>query len=159
MIDLIVAHPMFNKEKSRYIDAIFASIYMDDINIFRKLLSLFGNDVNLIGNNGESLLYFSIYMRTNNITNEILNNVNFDSEKSQIVSSFMKAGLFITSPTNGSNYRNEKSVFTTPVFGTPRLWLPNDIFHDARQAPVNPAAGAGGGVFAFAQNMTLIDQM
>ena len=31
IIDEIVSKPSFDKEKSRYIDAIFASIYVDDI--------------------------------------------------------------------------------------------------------------------------------
>ena len=34
MIDEIVSHPSFNKGKSCYVDAIFASIFKNDINIF-----------------------------------------------------------------------------------------------------------------------------
>ena len=89
MIDLIVNQPSFDKDKSRYVDAIFASVFMNDIDIFTKLLNLFGSDVNLISNDGKSLLYFSIYMRTGDITTSILNNNSFDSKKSQIVLSFI----------------------------------------------------------------------
>lgn len=128
MIDEIVSHPLFNKEKSCYVDALFASIYMNDINIFHKLLSLFGNDVNLIGNDGHSLLYFSVFMNTNEITTDILNNQSFDSQKSQLVSAFMKAGLFYhcdETYETGEIIKIKKNM-PLAVFGTPRFGLPNN---------------------------------
>lgn len=145
LIDSIVSHPSFDRNKSRYIDAIFASVYMNEIDIFRKLLTLFGDDVNIIGNSGESLLCFSIYMRTSAITTEILNNNTFDEKKSQILEAFFIAGCFNLTSRNASNIKNLKANFPFPQFGTPRMGLPN---HDINIVPPAPPGPIGGPIGA-----------
>lgn len=90
-IDLIINHPSFDPVKSQVKSALFASVKKGNINIFKTLLSILNNDVNILSQTQESLFSYSIRCKSESIIEEIINNKKFDPNKVDIVSAFIKA--------------------------------------------------------------------
>lgn len=89
---MIINHPLFDPVKSLAKECIFLCCKNDDtstnIDIFRKLIKIYNNDVNLVDSFGKSLFEISINNNQTNITEEIINNENFYMKKSNFLSNF-----------------------------------------------------------------------
>lgn len=89
MIDLIVHHPSFDKNKSKIINALIQSIKYDKFEAFKFLLGVLNDDVNICDSNGLSLLYYSCRYLNVKVLDYIINAEKFDSKKSNILESFI----------------------------------------------------------------------
>ena len=66
-LKLIINHPSFNAVKSQVKTAIFTAVRYDQIEIFRELLPLVNNDVNISFQNGDSLLTYAVISKSDDI--------------------------------------------------------------------------------------------
>ena len=91
-IDLIINHPSFDKIKSHLAIAIMVSIKKKNINIFRKLLQVINNNVNIYVTDYARLplLTFALDQQSDEIVTEILESPNFNHDRDIIQSSFEK---------------------------------------------------------------------
>ena len=98
MIELIIKHPSFDKIRSQLKKSIFLTAENDQIEIFRKLISIEDNDVN-ISTATKSLLDAAVQNLSRNVITEILMNPKFDSKLNDLQSIFIgavtKYGTFI----------------------------------------------------------------
>ena len=90
-VHLIIQQPTFDKVKSQLKTAILFSVENNEIEIFKELIQLVDNDVNMSDFEGKSLLFHSIAHASDDIMTEILNHPNFDSKKSDILSAFIES--------------------------------------------------------------------
>ena len=88
LIDLIINHQSFDKEKSLAKIALFNSTSCD-IEIFKKFLSIFENDVNILGENGQSLLVSAAKNKNKEVVQFLLNDPNFDCNKNEIIYAYV----------------------------------------------------------------------
>ena len=90
LIELIVNHQSFDKEKSLARLALFYSTSRDcDIEIFIKLLSIFEKDVNILDENGQSLLVSAVTNKNKKVVQFLLNDPNFDCNKNEILYAYV----------------------------------------------------------------------
>ena len=73
-IDLILNHPLFDKEKSNIFDALLISIKNNDVVIFNKLIDIYSK-TNI--NRGEEILLYAIQHSSNEIIKAINDNQKF----------------------------------------------------------------------------------
>lgn len=95
LIDLIINHPSFDKNKSQIERAIKFSIENRNIEIFRKLMKLVDDDVNLCNSTGSSLLVHAVHFSNGDVIDYILNNDQFDSKGSNILKGFVDIYAFL----------------------------------------------------------------
>lgn len=91
MVDFIINHPSFDKNKSLIKAAIVNSVKNKNFEIFKKLLNVVNNDVNICSVSGYSLLFLAVYYLNIQVLDFILENEKFDSKKSDILKSFVAA--------------------------------------------------------------------
>ena len=114
-VDLIINHSSFDKVKSQLKTAFFFAVEARENDIIRKLSKISDEYPNIIDGNGKSLLYYCIYCSNYEIIDEILNDPNFDSEKSDILSCFVISYTHIhDNDQNGNNPNNHNNRFNTP---------------------------------------------
>ncbi|KAK8837461.1 hypothetical protein M9Y10_036458 [Tritrichomonas musculus] len=90
-IDFIINHPTFDKDKSDIVTAIFVAAEKNNIDIFRKLIKLIDNDIDIENQQGESLLVVAAKNLSGAILDELFNDCHFDPAKCQIVNAFIKS--------------------------------------------------------------------
>ena len=89
MIDLIINHSSFDKNKSLIDVAIAKAVYSNNVEIMRKLLELNNNDINIFDTDGNNLLKYAVMNENEEVLLELLNNENFDSKKFNLVQAFV----------------------------------------------------------------------
>ena len=90
LIDLIVNHHSFDKEKSLAKIALFNSTSCNcDIEIFKKFLSIFENDVNILDENGLSLLISATKNENKEVVHFLLNDPKFDCNKNEVLYAYV----------------------------------------------------------------------
>ena len=133
-IDLIIKHPSFNPIKSQVKVAMFASVNTKNLNVFRTLLSIVGNDVNIRSQSEETLLSYSIRCKCEEITEEIINDKSFDCQKNDIVKSFLQTFTFNEPeenqyPEERNQYANNYRVLFDASLKTMDLLYQYDVKH------------------------------
>lgn len=83
-IDLIINHPSFDKDKSNINQAIFIAAEQNYTDIYKKLIKLINDDVNIY-NNGEHLLIVASSRLSYEIVDEIINNNKFEPKNDQLI--------------------------------------------------------------------------
>lgn len=92
LAELIINHHSFDPSKSKIKSCLFNSVISKNLNLFRFLLKMNGNEVNIKNAENISLLGCAASIRNNEeILNEILSNDNFDPVKSDITASFLNS--------------------------------------------------------------------
>ncbi|KAK8880443.1 hypothetical protein M9Y10_003117 [Tritrichomonas musculus] len=113
LVDMIVKHPLFDPVKSQVNEAIFASVENNSTDIFEYLLKLVNNDVNIYNQRHQSLLFYTIICDNKEFFSKILNSDTFDSHKSDILDSFIKASYLNCDFTNQD--QNRKIEFSARI--------------------------------------------
>ncbi|KAK8836079.1 hypothetical protein M9Y10_040035 [Tritrichomonas musculus] len=88
IVDFIIKHPDFDKEKSDLKSAIFTTIKNDNFELFKKLLYLLKEEINDYEFNHNSLLFNIIDYKRIDMVKEILKHPNFDSKKNRFFDDF-----------------------------------------------------------------------
>lgn len=91
MVDMIINHSSFDPVKSQLKTAIFISAQKNLGEIFKKLLKLIDDDVNVICQNGQSLLITAVRSESQEIVTRIVNHSNFNPVKSELFQAFLIA--------------------------------------------------------------------
>ena len=92
LAELIIHHPSFNPSKSKIKSCLFNSVSCKNLDLFRFLLKMNGNEINIRNDKNISLLGHAASIKNNDeILNEILNNENFDPIKSDIQASLLNS--------------------------------------------------------------------
>ena len=88
-VDLIIKHHSFNKNKSQLTRAILISIKQKDVKIFKTLMGLVNNDVNIyITSENSSLFEYALNKESIDVAFEIINNPNFKIDQNYIQCAF-----------------------------------------------------------------------
>lgn len=92
LIDLIILDPLFDPEKSCAVTSLFRSAVSGNVKMFRTLLRLTGDNINIKNQKDYSLLTAASLVESNSeILNEILNHKDFDPVESAILVAFVYA--------------------------------------------------------------------
>ena len=102
-IGLILNHESFDPIKSQSKLAIFYAAELGFLDIFRQLLPLVNNDVNISLEKNNSLLIVAVKNHRENIINEIINNDSFSSNKSHLLDAFVETFGYKPSIQNNNN--------------------------------------------------------
>ena len=87
-VDLIINHPYFDKAKSRLIKSIFIAVEKGHFEIFKKLIKIKDDDVNIQDSNRNILLNFAVIKKRLEIAEYILDYRSFDQKKCDIFAAF-----------------------------------------------------------------------
>ncbi|KAK8838502.1 hypothetical protein M9Y10_033130 [Tritrichomonas musculus] len=134
--DFIINHPTFDKDKSDVINAIFAAAKNNNVGIFKKLIKLIDNDINIENQKGESLLVVSAHNLSGAIIDELFNDPRFDPINGQIVDAFIKAycGTYQKQSLNNQTvppwqYQPQKQFGYRPIPETPNWQMQRQNEH------------------------------
>ncbi|KAK8837430.1 hypothetical protein M9Y10_036425 [Tritrichomonas musculus] len=84
LIESIINHPSFSLIKSKINTCLFLTIELKNTNLFKFFVKLDGVDINIKNMQNQSLLYLASLNEDDEILDEILENENFDPNKSDI---------------------------------------------------------------------------
>lgn len=104
-MDLIINHPSFDKAKSQLIKSIFTAVEKWHFEIFKKLIKINDDDVNICDSNRKILLNFAVVNNRVEIVDYILDNQNFDPIICDIFAAFT---FYIENVTEESFYMMTK---------------------------------------------------
>ncbi|KAK8840572.1 hypothetical protein M9Y10_030782 [Tritrichomonas musculus] len=105
-VDIIINHPTFDPIKSQLKMALFKSIDQNKGEIFKKLLKLVNNDVNIYNQNGDSLFLYAVVNGCHEIVSRIVDNPTFDAKKSNLYKAFMISSFI----EDNENDRTERAL-------------------------------------------------
>lgn len=114
---MIIHHSSFDKNISQARNAIFYAISNNDINIFKELIPLFDNDINMCDFVGNSIFSKAISECSDIILSEIIKNENFDSTKYNLLESFVQCYKRMPKNTYGFSFHDttENKQANNPV--------------------------------------------